>query len=272
MSPRLSQGCTWVLLLAMLLAMAAGLLAWGPMHLPALSRGPSTVWAGLPLVAVAAWGAWTVRRARWPRDLRQPWMAFFVLGGLAGWAAVLAHATGSLAAHAAAHGLSAASMTLLALAFAAERMDAWFGSRAAVVAGCGVAAGAMLWWFAGQFTGGAGDVRALVFLQCLPLLLIPAGGLSLPGGFTRSVDWLVMLALYLLARLADLLDAPLHGLTGLTGLSGHVLMHLLVAAVVAWPIYRAGAASRRAGSPAAGAGVGSASEPTQRRTSLNTSS
>jgi len=33
MSPRMSQGCTLVLLLAMMLALAVGLTAWGPISL-----------------------------------------------------------------------------------------------------------------------------------------------------------------------------------------------------------------------------------------------
>jgi hypothetical protein len=274
MSPRMSQGCTWVLLLAMLLAIAAGMMAWGPVHFPtapfavdgaAALPASLHVLACLPLLGVALWGAWVVRRDRWPRALRGPWFAFFALSALNAAASAAFHLQPSTAAHAAVHGFGAAAMTLLTFAFAAERMDTWFGSRAAIVAAGAAAGVATLWWFAGHGAGGQGDLRALLFLECLPLLLVPAGALSLPGSFTRAADWGLMFSGYLLARVAGLFDAPLAGATG--GLGGHALMHLLLAGVAAWPVYRAGAASRRADSPAA-----ASSEPTQRRTSLNTSS
>lgn len=273
MTPRMSQGCTWVLLLAMMLAITVGMMAWGPVHFPTLRFAvdgaaalPPSVHAltCLPMLGVGLWGAWVVRRDRWPRALRGPWLAFFALGACSAAASAVFHLQPSVAAHVAVHGFGAAAMTLLAFAFAAERMDTWFGSRAAVIAAgvtCGVAA---LWWFAGHWADGQGDLRALLFLECLPLLLVPAGALSLPGRFTRAFDWGVMLLVYLLARVAGLFDGPLSGPTG--GLGGHALMHLLMAGAAGWPLYRA-TASRRADSPAT-----ASSESTQRRTSLNTSS
>lgn len=276
MTPRMSQGCTWVLLLAMMLAIAAGLMAWGPVHFPLLPLGdrslpgpqaaqPLDALSCLPLLAVGAWGAWVVRRDRWPRALRAPWFAFFLLSGLSAAASALYHLHPSALAHAAGHAFGAAAMTMLALAFAAERLDVGFGSRGAVAAAGGVAGVAALWWFAGHWAHGQGDLRALLFLECLPLLLLPAGALSLPGRFTRAADWGLIFSMYLAARGLGLLDAPLAGATG--GLGGHALMHLLLAGVAAWPVYRAGAASRRADAPGA-----VSADPTQRRTSLNTSS
>lgn len=275
MTPRMSQGCTWVLLLAMMLASAAGMMAWGPVHFPTARfavDGPAALppsvhaLSCLPLLAAGLWGARGVRQnARWPRALRAPWLWFFALGACSAAASAVFHLQPSVAAQAAVHAFGAAAATMLAFAFAAERMDTWFGSRAAVVTAGGASAVATLWWLAGHWAGAQGDLRALLFLECLPLLLVPAGALSLPGGFTRAADWGVMLAVYLLARLAGLFDAPLAAATG--GLGGHVLMHLLLAGVAAWPIYRAAAASRGAGAPAA-----ASSEPSQRRTSLNTSS
>ena len=64
MSPRMSQGCTWVLLLAMMLAMAVGMMAWGPVGLPALPRHAARwqqlldAWTCLPMAFAGAWGAW----------------------------------------------------------------------------------------------------------------------------------------------------------------------------------------------------------------------
>lgn len=272
MTPRLSQGCTWVLLLASMLAIAAGLLAWGPVHFSLLSPGGPTLNAPaavqpldalscLPLLAVGAWGAWAVHRDGWPRALRAPWFAFFVLSGLSAAASTGHHLQPSALVHAAGHAFGAAAMTMLALAFAAERMDIGFGSRAAVASAGAIAGVAALWWLAGQWSSGQGDLRALLFLECLPLLLLPAGALSLPGYFTRGSDWAVMLFAYVVARALGWLDV-----SATAGVGGHALMHLLLAGVAAWPLYRAAAAPRPADSPAA------SPEPTQRRTSLNTSS
>lgn len=269
MTPRLSQGCTWVLLLAMMLAIAAGLMAWGPVHFPLLALGDRRglhaldALSCMPLLAVGAWGAWSVHRDRWPAALRAPWFMFFLLSGLSAAASAAYHLQPAAVVHATGHALGAAAMTMLALAFAAERLDVAFGSRAAVASGGAIAGVATLWWLAGHWAGGEGDLRALLFLECLPLLLLPAGALSLTGHFTRSSDWALMLFVYVTARALGMLDGSIGGLGGF---GGHALMHVLLAGVVAWPLYRAGAASRRGGSAAA------SPEPTQRRTSLNTSS
>jgi hypothetical protein len=276
MTPRLSQGCTWVLLLAMMLAMAAGLMAWGPVHFPLVLRGdfpmppagaatPLDALGCLPLGVVGAWGAWVVHRDRWPRALRKPWFYFFVSSALSAAASALFHLQPSAVVHAAGHAFGATAMTMLALAFAAERMDIGFGSRAAVASAGAIAGVAALWWLAGHGASGQGDLRALLFLECLPVLLLPAGALSLPGHFTRATDWALMLSAYVAARAVGLLDSPIAGATA--GFGGHALMHLLLAGVAAWPLYRAWAASRRVDSPAA-----SPPDSTQRRTSFNTSS
>ena len=276
MTPRLSQGCTWVLLLAMMLAIAAGLMAWGPVHFPLVPPGdlparlpgtatPLDALSCLPLLVVGAWSAWVVLRDRWPRALRMPWFAFFVSSALSAAASALFHLQPSALVHAAGHAFGATAMTMLALAFAAERMDVGFGSRRAVASAGAIAGVAALWWLAGHWASGHGDLRALLFLECLPLLLLPAGALSLPGHFTRAGDWGFMLFGYVAARALGLLDASLGGAGA--GFGGHALMHLLLAGVVAWPLYRMAAASRRGDAPAA-----SPPEPTQRRTSLNTSS
>lgn len=278
MSPRIAQGCALVLMLAMMLAMAAGMMAWGPMQLRAGDHqlADTRNWLGLPqalntlaclpLIAASAWGTAALRRGHWPACLRAPWLAFFALTAAMSACAAAYHLQPSDAGYALTQALAAAAMTMLALAFMAERMHPLFGSVPAVLGACAVAGFAALWWFANQWASDHGDLRAVIFLQCLPLLLMPSGALSLAGRFTTAADWLAMLALYVLARLAGLADEWVLRLSG--GLSGHTLMHLLLGAVVAWAAYRALAApgSRRSLLAA------STAEPTQRRTSLNTSS
>jgi hypothetical protein len=262
----MSQGCAMVLLLAMMLAMAAGMMVGGPIVIvthdaTAASRGgigmaqALRALAWLPLAGAGAWGWRAASRCGWPRALRTPWLAFFGSCIALAVVAVAAHLDASDAGRALLHVLTAAAMTTLMLAFMAERVDALFGRNEAVVGACAVAGCAGLWWLAGHWVGGPGDLRALLFLECLPLLLIPAGALGLPGQHTRALDWLAILGLYVLARGAGLVD----------GLAA--LMAPLLAAMAGCAAYRLVSAS-----PARSAWDAAASDPTQRSTSLNTSS
>jgi hypothetical protein len=188
----------------------------------------------LPMAWVAAWGAIGLHRAvTWPVALRRPASGF--MGLSLGWALLAAghHLAPSRAGALAIHVLVAASCALLLLTFLAERHGLRFGSRraCALAVGAAVAAG-LSWW------GTGGDARGLVWLQALPVLLVATGVFAQQGLFTRQVDWTAMLAMYVIARVADLVDgAVLHALGGL--LSGHAVMHLAGAAV-------AGVMARRA--------------------------
>lgn len=276
MTPRMSQGCALVLLLAMTLAMAAGLGAWGPIpltpadHLFADQRSwagiPSTIntLSCLPLLLVGLWGAVSAWRCNWDEALRQPWIGFFVMCMLMSLSALLHHLELSDGAFALAHAFAAASFIMLGLAFMAERMDELFGSRPAIAAGLCVAACCAAWWFLGQWSSGRGDLRPMLFFEALPLLLIPAGGLSLRGEHTTGTDWLASLSLYIAARVAGMADGIVYEWTG--SLSGHTLMHLLLAASAGCLAYRASVAPGSV--PAAPALL----EPTHRSASLNTSS
>lgn len=234
---------TLVLLAAMALALATGLLAWGPVPLEpaALRHADTRTWQGLPnalnvlaclpQVAVGIWGWRVTRASAWPDTLRRAWAAFHLCTLLGGALALLYHLQpgplGWIAAHTALCGAFAA-LTAGALA---ERVDPRFGHArtgalllAAVLLAGGVAA-----------AGRGADIRPLLLFEVLPVLLLPAGAISLPGAWTRATDWLVMLSGYGLARLADMNDARLLATTG--GISGHALMHLLLAAVSGWLAY-----------------------------------
>jgi hypothetical protein len=277
MSPRMSQGASLVLLLAMMLAAAVGMMAWGPIELdPSDHRfADLRVWLGVPqafnalacapLLAVGAWGLAMMRHSQWPAALRTPCRMFFVCAAAMSLSSAAYHVDPSDAGYVVSHAFGAGAMTMLGLLFLAERLDGLFGSGPAVLGGLGIVGCATLWWFAGQWATGHGDLRALMFLECLPLLLVPSGALGLPGRFTSGMDWLAMMLLYLLARGVGLVDRPLFELSA--GIGGHALMHLLMAGVAGCIAYRAGVAPGTSRSVAA-----SASDPTQRRTSLNTSS
>lgn len=101
------------------------------------------------------------------------------------------------------------------------------------------AALSVAWWYVGT-RDGAGDLRPYLFLQVLPMLLLPLWQWIYRA--PRFDRWAVAaaLAFYGLARLAELAD---HGIMTLTGaiMSGHTLKHLLAAAAtgaLAWRIVR----------------------------------
>jgi len=275
MSPRMSKSCALVLLLAMSLGLAVGLLAWGPIVLTQHSIADPRLWAGmprafnalacLPLLTAGLAGVWLTRVGRLPAGLRAAWLGFF--------ASAVLQAIGSAALdlapgdwmRAMTQLFSAGAVTFLLLAFLAERIDAAFSGPRAMEIGVAISVIAASWWAAGQLLSHQGDLRALLLLQALPLLLVPSGAVNLAGRFTSSADWLWMLCLYGLAHAAGLADAALFNATG--WVSGQPLMHLLSAVAVAWLAYRAGMAP---GSLLAR--TADDDELTQRSTSLNTSS
>lgn len=273
MTTRLSKGCTLVLLLSMSLALAAGLLAWGPLslsdanHLFADGRmlfgipNGLTALACLPMCAVCVCGMQNVLHADWPSALCRPWLGFFTLAFMMAASAALYHLAPDNLGWAIGSTFAAGAFALLLLAFLAERVDARFGSPVAVSTAVVLALGAGAWWLAGEMLIGRGDLRPLLLLQALPALLIPAGALSLPGRHSSGGDWLFVFGLYGAARLLEQADAAVFAATGLLG--GHALMHLLLAAGTAWLAYRASGAPR-------GTAV-SPSAASQRQTSLNTS-
>jgi len=278
MSPRMSQGCALVLLLAMTLAMAAGMLAWGPITLTPADHAyaDQRAWAGipsafntlscLPLLGVSAWGALAVWHRRWAASMRGPWFGFFAMCGAMATASLAQHLAPNDSLYATAHGFGAAAFIMLGLAFMAERIDALFGTRPSIAAGMGVAACATAWWFIGQWSSGQGDLRPLFFFESLPLLLIPAGALSLRGVHTTAGDWFATLVLYLLARTAGFGDSLIFGWTA-GSVSGHALMHLLLAVSAACLAYRASVVPGESSAFTSLLG-----EPTHRSASLNTSS
>lgn len=266
MTEQLGRRCALVLLAAMALALATGLLAWGPVplagstHLYADRRGWSglpnafNVLVNLPLVAAAIWGLRATRASRWPAELRRAWGAFHgcvLMTGLLALAYHLHPANGSwLLATAAVCG----AFVMLAAGVLAERVDLRFGRTGVLLAFAGLVTLAAI----GVALGGWSDLRPFLWIEVLPILLIPAGAVSLPGPYTRSVDWIVMLAAFALAKLADIADAEIYSALG--WISGHSLMHLGMAAVTGWMAYCARCA--RADAPR--------STPSLAQTSLNT--
>jgi hypothetical protein len=247
--PALDRRCALFTLLAMSLAIGMGLLAWGPIpltpgahvHADTRSLGGVThganVLVSLPMLWVGVWGWRALGRSGWPAALQAPWRLCFACATLAAGLAAAYHLAPTDVGYLSAQTAGAAAFVLLLCGFLAERVDARFGSGLASAVGLGVVALAGI-----ACALGAMDLRPLLLLQLLPVLLIPAGALSLPGERTAKTDWLLMLALYAVASACAVGDGAVMHFTG-NALSGHALMHLCLAGVLARLAYRAGTAA-----------------------------
>ncbi len=196
------------------------------------------VLSNLPFLLIGAW-AWAALRDA-------PWRLFAL--------AIGATAFGSAGYHWAPDNASlvfdrvpiAAACALLACLFLAERVDPRWARPA--VLGAALLAGAasvLLWWLSEQ--AGRGDLRAYLFVQFLPMVLVVAGLAlrlrPLTGRGVSDAAWWTTLALYAAAKAFELADQAVLHASG--GVSGHTLKHLLAAAAAAWLLR----AAIRSGSP-----------------------
>lgn len=270
MHEMLRRRCTLVLLAAVVLALATGLLAWGPVPWNASSLPPAPTRRALDLAALqnvlcslvqvvaGGWGWRLTRASPLPVALQRPWAGFHLLNLLAGAAALVFHLSPGWPSWLLAHATVSSAFALLAAGALAERVDARLGETP-------VLSGLLLLAAAGglvtAWSGGA-DLRGLLLLDVLPALLLPASCFGLRGEWTRAPDWVVMLSGYSLARLAGAHDDWVR--TALGGLGGQALMHLLLAGVGGWLAYCAWCAGR------ASAAAAPDSAASRSHTALNT--
>jgi hypothetical protein len=263
------------LLAGLTLLVAFGLLVRGPLPIGAHAHryADARSWLGipnsvnvlvnLPLFWLAVWGWCATRVSAWPRALRLPWQSFHLCVMAAALAAAMYHAAPGDMLMIVSRACQACAFALLALGLLAERVDRRFGSAPAC------AAAAVLTTLAGLVVAltarqaGVADARPLLLFEVIPVLLIPAAVLRMPGNQTSTSGWLIAFALYAMSKLLELADAPVFHATG--WISGHTLMHVGCAGVVGWMAYRA-AVSRSAGAGTVNVG----GELSQRQTSLNT--
>lgn len=95
------------------------------------------------------------------------------------------------------------------------------------LAALGVAS--VIYWIVSEKSG-QGDLRAYIVVQFLPLLLIPLILKLYPSKLYPDLYLWGVLALYLLAKVAEVLDGPIFRFT--VQLSGHTLKHFIAAAGV----------------------------------------
>lgn len=202
------------------------------------------VLSNLPFALIGAWWLWAMREL--PRTPATPaWRAFAV--------ALIATAAGSAIYHWAPDNASLAfdrlpiawACAALTCAFLAERVnEGWSrgGVMAAVLALASVSVA--LWWWS-EATGRS-DLRAYLFVQFLPMLLVPAALLlRLPRRFSAAAPdraWWGVLLGYVLAKGLEVADHAVF--EHFQGLSGHTLKHLAAAGAALWLMHGSWCAAR----------------------------
>jgi hypothetical protein len=186
--------------------------------------------AGFALVAI--WGWLTLRPRRASDQLRAGWPGYrlFLIG-------LFLTAFGSAFYHLAPDNISLVWDRLpIALVcaglLAGVRGDIKGGSNTGidviVLALCAVASVA---WWAITDRNGAGDLRPYLLLQALTLVLIPLWQAIYRCPRTDRIAFAAAMALYILAKVAELLDHEIA--TALGFVTGHTLKHLIATAATA---------------------------------------
>jgi hypothetical protein len=234
-----------IALLALAAAFAAALLQhgvvlqWAAYHAFADQRA----WAGVPHAAdvlsslpfslVGAWAWWRLRGPDAEVASQPAWKCFA--------AALLCTGAGSAGYHWAPDDAAlvfdrlpiAWACAALLCAFLAERVDPRWASREALVTALLLATLSVVAWAT------TGDLRAYLFVQGLPLLLVAAGLLMRLRRAARAVPasaWWAVIVAYALAKALELADQTVFDTVAFV--SGHTLKHLC-AAFGAWLLLRA---------------------------------
>lgn len=253
-TPSVSPNPLFLLALAVLLA--AALLWHGP-----IAQWPSyhdfadqRAWLSIPHAAdvlsnlpfALIGGAWLVAtRTLHPTPSSAAWGVFAL--------ALIATAVGSAGYHWNPHNASLAfdrlpiawACAALTCAFLAERVDRrWARPGALAVALLLASLSVWLWWWSESL--GRSDLRAYLFVQLLPMLLVPAALLMrLPrrsAGAAPDRAWWGVLVGYGVAKALEVADHAV--LEHLVLLSGHTLKHLAAAGAAGWLLHGAWRAAR----------------------------
>ena len=207
----------------------------------------ANVLSNLPFAAIGAWALLALPRTR----ATAAWRAFSV--------ALIATAAGSALYHWAPGNAPLVADRLpiawacgaLLCAFLAERVDGRWESMPALLATTVAASASVAWWWLTE-QHGHGDLRAYLFVQFLPMLLVATAlALKLPARKPAAVPnraWWAALGLYATAKALEVADHAVLDTLGF--MSGHTLKHLLAAAAglcLVRAVVRAGAGGRAGG-------------------------
>jgi len=183
------------------------------------------VLSNLPFAIVAAWAAWRLARGAGALGPALDGYAVFV-------AALALTAAGSSYYHWAPDDARLVWDRLPIALACAGLLGAFLArtyptahSRAWLVALGGFAVASVAWW------ARTGDLRPYLLLQGAPLVVIPLWQAAIGAPARERIAFGVAIALYALAKVAELDDAAIFAATGFV--SGHTLKHLLAAAAAA---------------------------------------
>ena len=240
-SPRTAWLAVAAFVLAVLLWLQGPIAQWANYHAFADGRtwlgvpNAANVLSNLPFLFVGAWALWRLRRAPAASPSLVAWRVFAL--------ALVSTAAGSSVYHWAPSNASlvgdrlaiAWACAALLSAFLGERVATHWSRAKVLVPALAVATfGVVFWWLTER--AGVGDLRLYLFVQFLPMLLVPLGlALRLPAmtpTATPTGAWWAVLGCYAAAKLAERADPGIYAALG--GLSGHTLKHLAAAAGSAW--------------------------------------
>jgi hypothetical protein len=235
----------WLLALALLAAGLAIVLV-RPIPEPTIFRqladermlfGIANFWnvvSNAPFLIIGAWGLYVIARGRpgtfVEREEKWAYVACF--------AAVALIAVGSTYYHLAPLDdrlmwdrlpISLGFMALLAAALA-ERISVKAGLRSLAPLLVAGVASVLYWRWSGL--SGAENILPYAIVQYGGIAAIVALAALFPSRYTRGADVLIAVAIYAVAKLAEVLDAQIYALGHLV--SGHTLKHLLAALAVWW--------------------------------------
>ena len=193
----------------------------------------ANVLSNLPFAAIGSWGLWRLVRSSRPGPARTtalPWLVFC--------AALICTAVGSAVYHWAPDNASlvidrlpiAWACAALLCGFLGERVHERWESSRTLAAALVVASLSVAYWYWTESLG-RGDLRAYLFVQFLPMLLIPVALIQrLPmhrEGAVSARTWCLVLGLYAAAKGMEIADHLV--LQATQWVSGHMLKHLLAA-------------------------------------------
>jgi len=244
MSSLMYRRCALALFVAMLLASGCGLLAIGPIDGLSEGAAPASTLDRAAAALLLAAALWSLRRLRlgdpspWERAWRLSAMAMtaaavLMLLPLPSLAQEVREALGQM--------LRGAGCLWLVLGFLAERTSAAAARAAGGVWVPAVAVAALAWWWSYR------DTSLLIWMELTPVWLLPSGLPHLRGRITRAGDWWALVFAYAAGQIGHVVALP-PGAREWALCSG-------LAAAYGWLGYRV-----------------SATGPSQRSTSLNTSS
>lgn len=249
----------WLPVIAAALALALGLHGpipqWASYHAFADARAwlgipnAANVLSNLPFALIGAWGLWlhspiwptspessqssqsSQRPAAWGGGRSRAWACFSVALTCTAFGSALYHWAPDNALLVFDRLPIAWACAALLCAFLSERVDARWGGVPALSAALVAATAAVAWWRISEQRG-QGDLRPYLYVQFLPMLLVPAAlWLKLPSCSAQAVGnntWWTVLGLYAAAKAMELADQAVFDVLGFG--SGHTLKHLLAAA------------------------------------------